>query len=106
MILNRQIHEDANLIINQSIERVKQFKYLGSTLNDRWDSDGEVKVRVAMTRNTFIKFNSYLLRREVSLSLKLRVVKCYIWPILLCEVETWSLKVKSLDRIEAFECGY
>ncbi|KAL6421207.1 hypothetical protein ACFW04_013758 [Cataglyphis niger] len=57
-----------------------------------------VKVRVAMTRNIFIKFNSYLLRRGVSLSLKLRVVKCYIWPVLLCGVETWFLKVKSLNR--------
>lgn len=104
MIVSRQPHDNADLYIdNNQIERVNKFKYLGTTLNDRWDNDEEVKIRIATARSTFIKFSTYLLRQEVPLGLRLRVVKCYIWPILLYGVETWSLKVKSLQRIEAFE---
>lgn len=104
MIVSRQPHENAHLYIdNMQIERVNKFKYLGTTLNDKWDNDDEVKIRVAIARSTFVRFNTYLLRQEIPMNLRLRVVKCYIWPILLYGAETWSLKAKSLNRIEAFE---
>ena len=104
MIISRQPHTKAQLKINnQIIEQVKKFKYLGTTLNSTWDCDVEVKTRVAIARTAFAKFNNYLLRREVSLNLRIRVLKCYIWPILMYGSETWSLKLRSLNRVEAFE---
>jgi len=32
------------------IERTSKFKYLDSTLNTEWNSDGEVKIRAAMVQ--------------------------------------------------------
>jgi len=78
MIVSRQPNDNKELYIdNNQIERVNKFKYLGTTLNDKWDNDKEIKVRIATARNTFIKFNTYLLRQEVPLGLRLSVVKCY-----------------------------
>jgi len=56
-----------------------------------------------MARSIFTKFSKFLLRREVALSLKLRVMERYIWPIVLYGMKAWSLKMRSLNRIEAFE---
>lgn len=104
MIISRQDHTLAQINIdNRPIQTVSNFKYLGTTLNDKWDCDVEIKTRIAMARSAFTKFSKFLLRREISLSLKLRVVKCYIWPILLYGVEIWSFKLRSLNRIKAFE---
>jgi len=61
-----------------------------------------VKIRVTMVKATFARFDKYFLRQEIPL--RLRLIKFYIWSILLLYgAETWSLKVKSFNRIEAFE---
>ena len=31
------------------------------------------------------------------------MVKCYVWAVLLYGVEAWTLKVATINRIEAFE---
>jgi len=56
-----------------------------------------------MAKAIFTKFDKYFLRQELPLNLRLHVIKCYIWPVLLCGAEIWSLNIKSLNRIEAFE---
>ena len=105
MIVSRQPYGNANLHIDdQSIERINKFniKYLGFILKNKQDSDGEESsnVRVAMARNVFARFDKYLLRQEVeSQSASDQITNgqyCY-------EVETWSFKVKSFNRIETFE---
>ena len=41
--------------------------------------------------------------KDLSLPLKLRLVKCYIYPIVLYGSETWTLLKESEKRVEAFE---
>jgi len=102
MIVSRQPYDNAILCINnQPIEKISKFKYLDSTFNDKWDSNEEVKIRTAIAKTAFARFHKYFLRQEEPL--RLCVIKYYIWPILLYGTETWSLKVKSLNRIKAFE---
>lgn len=104
MVISREQHNQAQIVIDDKlIERVNDFKYLGCNINDKLDSDVEIKIRTARARSTFIKFQRYLCRREVSLNIRLRMIKCYIWPIITYGAETWSLKLKSMNRIEAFE---
>lgn len=97
-IINTALTVDGNII-----ERVPRFKYLGAMINERWDCDEEVKLRTNYAKSTFFKLKNFLLARSLPLTLRLRVVKCYIWPILLYGAETWSLKARTLNRIEAFE---
>lgn len=104
MIVSRKDIKDATLSLNgEDIERVVRFKYLGAVVNEKWDCDEEVKLRIGMAKETFSRLKNLLLQRTLPLELRLRVVHCYVWPVLLYGSETWSLKVKSLNRIEAFE---
>lgn len=52
-----------------------------------------------MAKTAFAKFKKYLICPGVTLNLRLRVVKCYLWPILLYETETWSMQVKVSNEV-------
>lgn len=85
------------------IERVTHIKYLGAWLNDRVDPDEEIRSRIEIARDAFKNFSSILCSRTLKLSLRLKVLRCYILASLLYAVETWTLKVSMMNKIEAFE---
>lgn len=104
MIFSRERHENAHLILNNSvIERVQRFKYLGSIITENLDPDIEIKCRIETARTTFQRMRNLLCDDNLNLKLRQRLVKCYIWSILLYGMEGWTLKVASLNRLEALE---
>jgi len=106
MIVTRgtQQYSDAKIVVDSiNIERVSSFKYLGCWLHVSWNADMEIKTRIEQAGTAFIKFNKVLTNRDISLKLRLRFVKCYVWSILLYGAEIWTLKTKHLNRLEAFE---
>lgn len=72
-------------------------------LNEKGDDNEEVRIRVGHAKGTYGKLRTYLACREVPMDLKMRMIKCYIWPLLLYGVETWSLKGRSINLLEAYE---
>jgi hypothetical protein len=42
---------------------MNKFEYLGFALNDKWDNDGQVKIRVAVTKAIFTRFDKYFGRK-------------------------------------------
>ena len=104
MAITRESTPNLELKIgDRNIQQVSSFKYLGAMLNEKCDDDEEVKIRVNIARNAFARLRTYLTRGEVPLALRMRVARCYIWPIILYGAESWSLKVKSMNRLEACE---
>lgn len=91
------------LINNDVVERVEKFSYLGTTLCETWDHSVEIKCRIEKARSTFITMKNLLTSGDLSLELKNRIVKCYIYPVLLYGVESWTLSEAAEKRIEAFE---
>lgn len=104
LVCSRNPYPDASLKLNRNpIERVNQFLYLGSIITDQLDPDMEIKRRIAMAKTTFAKMKTFLCNDHLNLDLRQRMVKCYVWPVLLYGVETWTFKLSTLNRIEAFE---
>ncbi len=58
-------------------------------LNEKRDNDEEVCVRVVQAKNMYGKLHTYWTCRDMPMYLKMRIIKCYIWPVLLCGAETW-----------------
>ena len=79
------------------MKRVSSFKYLGAMLNEKYDDDEEVRIRVGRPKSSYAKLRAYLACRGVPMDLKMRMIKCYIWPVLLYGVETWPLKIRSIN---------
>lgn len=85
------------------IEEVTKFKYLGCLVTNRWDPEVEIRSRIEQARSTFLKLKKFLTNNDLSFQLRYRMVKCYVWSVLLYGVEAWTLKVTSINRLEAFE---
>jgi len=90
-------------IEDQVIERVRSFKYLGYWLNETWDSDQELRCRIEIARKFFTKYKTILCNQNISIKLRLRFAKCYVWSVLLYGLESWTLKTSHMNKIEAFE---
>lgn len=56
-----------------------------------------------MAKTAFMKMRSLLINKNIQINTKKRLVKCYIWPVLLYGSESWTT-TKAIDkRIEALE---
>jgi len=75
MIVNYQRCDNAIFYISRLKD---QINLNISTLNDKWNSDGEMEIKAAIAKAIFIGFDKYVLRQTVSVSLKLCDIKCYI----------------------------
>ena len=44
--------------------------------------------------------------RDITLSIKLRIVKAVVFPVVMYRCETWTIMKAECQRIDAFELGY
>jgi hypothetical protein len=56
-----------------------------------------------MAKNTFNEMKNMLISKQITNRLKMRLTKCYIYPILLYGSETWTTNKNLEDRINAFK---
>jgi hypothetical protein len=73
-------------------------KYLSAWINDKGSPDEEIRCRIESPRAVFVKMKKVLTAHHFPLDLRIRTMKC--------GVETWTLKVATLSRLEAFRTWY
>lgn len=92
------------LLINQkAIGKAEKYTYLGSTINDQWDHGLEIRCRIEKARNAFVKMSKLLKSRELNLKTRIRLLRCYVFSVLLYGVESWTVTEASSKKLEAFE---
>ncbi|KAH1028551.1 hypothetical protein HUJ05_001898 [Dendroctonus ponderosae] len=87
----------------EGCEHVNLFKYLGSWLNAREDSNEEILTRIEIARKTFISWKPVMCNIIISMHLRKKILKCYVWSTLLYACETSTLKAASINKLQAFE---
>jgi len=91
------------IVVNsKELESVTQFCYLGSMVTEDCRCECEVRRRIALTKEAFNK-KKELMCGSLSLQLKKRIYKAFVWSIALYGSETWTLQKSDIKRIEAFE---
>src|SRR5678816_2627402 len=91
------------IIINgEEVEQVKSFCYLGSMITTDARCQNEVKRRIALGKDAFMK-RGELLRGGLNKSLKKRLVKTLVWSVALYGSETWTIRKEEIKKLEAFE---
>uniref|UniRef100_A0A2A4J795 Reverse transcriptase domain-containing protein n=1 Tax=Heliothis virescens TaxID=7102 RepID=A0A2A4J795_HELVI len=104
MIVSRKPDLNPNVLVSgKPLERVRQYKYLGAWVNEAWESDQEIKTRIEFARTSFNNMRKVLCCRQLNIKLRVRLLLCYIWPIVTYGCETWTLKDASIKRLQAFE---
>ena len=85
------------------VEQVKNFKYLGSNISEDGYNLVDVKTRIALAKEVFNKRKEFLTKGGLSRTLKKRMAKVLVWPVVLYGCETWTLIGEEINRLEALE---
>lgn len=104
LVITKQQNVKTSIYVNSTkLEQVDQIVYLGYQLNCKADSQGEVRSRIEQARAAFRRMNKVLCSRDLKLSLRIRLLRCYVFSVLLYGVEAWTVNKSDLKRLEAFE---
>ena len=95
--------EDMQVIVKREmLEQVDNYKYLGNTVTNDWSSWKEIKTRIGMTKEAFMK-KSRTLCSKLDLNLRKRIAKVFVWSVMLHACETWTILKKDRKKIKAKE---
>ena len=89
-------------IDNSSIERVEEFKYLGTTLTNKNYIQEEIKSRLKLGNACYYSVQNLLSSSLLSKKLKIKICRTIILPVLY-GCETWSLTLREERRLRVFE---
>ena len=79
------------------------MKYLGAMMDEQCDCKKEIKCRIEQARRQFMSMKKLFVRSDLSLQLRMRMIRCYVFSILLYGCESWTLDQYIEKRIDAFE---
>ena len=65
--------------------------------------EAEIKARVAMAKRFSIIKESCMLTQRMDRKLKKQIIKSVLWSVALYGSETWTMRKKEVERIQAFE---
>ena len=86
MLISKNKTPIGRLSPNQTpTEHVERYTYLGTIVHNQWEMAAEIKSRVEKARSSFVKMRHIFTNRHVSSPLKLRLLKCYVFPVRLYE---------------------
>lgn len=86
-----------------SCEVVKQFTYLGSTLNNSGSCEPEIRRRIQLARTAMTQLQTLWKDRNLTKATKIQLVKTLVFPIFSYASETWVILAADRRRIDAFE---
>ena len=86
----------------------KQWKqwqtFLGGSKNSAdGDCSHEIKRCLLVGRKVMTNLDSILKSRDITLSIKVRLVKAMVFPVVMYGHESWTIKKAECQRIDAFE---
>ena len=79
------------------------FIFLDSKITMDGDCSQENKRRVLLGRKAMTNLDGVLKSRDIMLPAKIHIVKAIIFPVVLYECESWSIKKTEHWRIDAFK---
>ena len=79
-------------IDGETVETVADFIFLGSKITADRDCSHEIKRRLLLGRKVMTNLESILKSRDISLPTKVHLVKAMVFPVVMCECESWVVK--------------
>ena len=85
------------------IERVEEFKYLGTTLTNQNSIQEEIKCRLKLGNACYYSVQNLFSSSLLSKTLKIKIYRTIILPAVLYGCENWSLTLREERRLLVFE---
>jgi len=84
-------------------EKVADFIFLGSKITADGDCSHEIKRCLLLGRNVMTNLDNILKSRDITLLTKLHLVKAMVFPVVMYECESWTIKKAECQRTDVFE---
>ena len=90
-------------IDGETVETVSDFIFLGSKRTADGECGQEIKRCLLLGRKVMTSLDSILKNKDISLSIKVHLVKAMVFSVVMYECESWTIKKAEHQRIDAFE---
>ena len=90
-------------IDGEIVETVSDFILGGSKITADGDCSHEIKRRLLLGRKVMNNRDSIFKTRDIALPTKVCLVKAMVFPVVMYECESWTVKKAEHRRIDAFE---
>ena len=78
----------------------------GSKITADGDCSHEIKRHLLLGRKVMTNIDSILKRKEITLPKKVHLVKAMVFPVVMYQCESWTIKKAECRKIGAFELWY
>ena len=90
-------------IDGETRETVPEFILLGSKITADSDCSHEIKKRLLLGRKAMTNLDSILKSRNITLLIKVCIVKAMVFPVVMYGCESWILKKAECQKIDTFK---
>ena len=90
-------------IDGEIVETGSDFIFLGFKITVDGDCSHEIKRCLLLGRKAMTNIDSILKSRDITLLIKVHLVKAMVFPVVLCGCESWTIKKAEHQRTDAFE---
>ena len=87
----------------ETMKTVADFIFLGSKITADSDCSHEIKRCLLLGRKAMSNLDKILKSRDITLPTKVRLVKAMVFPVVIYECESWTIKNAEHLRIDVFE---
>ena len=87
------------------METVTDFIFLGSKIIADGDCSREIKRCLLLTRKAMTNLDSILKNRDITLPTKVHLVKAMVFPVVMYNCESGTIKKAESRRTDASHCG-
>ena len=92
-------------IDGETVKTVADYFWGGSKITAGGDCTHEIKRRLVFGRKVTINLDSILKSKDITLPIKVCLVKAMVFPVVMYGCESWTVKKAECQRIDAFDCG-
>ena len=85
------------------MEVVTDFIFLGSKIIADGDCSHEIKRRLLLGRKVMTHLDNILKSRDITLPIKVCLVKAMVFPVVMYGCESWTVKKAERRRTDAFQ---
>ena len=79
-------------IDGETVETMSDFIFGGSKTTAHGDCSHKIKRRLLLGRKVMTNLDSMLKNRDITLPTKVRLVKAMVFPVVMYECESWTVK--------------
>ena len=89
-------------IHGEIMETITGFVFLGSKITTDVDFSHEIKTHFLLGRKAMTNLDSILKSKDITLPTKVHIVKVMVFPVIMYECGSWTIKKTEHQRIDAF----